>query len=139
MTDHQYEDDQTIHDECFLLRRVINKPDFYIIWDDIRSRWRPSSAAFQDHPNGSDMSVVLGCLLDETGRVYEEVLDGHDDFSLVAFTAQIARENGQRVARDPLPDEPAHGLVIGNKKKASKKIARAANWVVAPPDPDSDL
>lgn len=126
------EDDPTIRDECDLLRRIPVKPDVNIIWDDNQKRWRPSSASFKDHPNGTPMSIVLRDELENADRNPDEVLIGHDDFALAAITAGIARENQQCIARDPLPDEPAHGIVIGEKKKASKKMAKVAQWVIAP-------
>ena len=133
--DCEQKDDDTIPNDCLLLRRVPYKPDFYIIWDDNKKSWRPSSAAFRDHPNGSDMSIVLGCILELSGRPYTDVLVGHDSFSLAAITTKVARDNGQKVIKDPLPQEPAHGLVAGDKKKASKNMAREAQWIVPAPDP----
>ena len=78
------------------------------------------------------MSIVLQDELENSGRKPDEVLIGHDDFALASVTAGVARENQQCVARDPLPDEPAHGLVIGKKRKASKNMAKAARWVIPP-------
>ncbi len=132
MSHTDLEDDPTIRDECELLRRVPIKPAVHIIWDDNQKRWRPSSASFQDHPNGTPMSIVLRDELENAGRNLDEVLIGHDDFALAAITAGTARENQQRVARDPLPEEPAHGLVIGKKKKAKREMAKVAQWVIAP-------
>ena len=127
------EDDPTIRDECELLRRVPINPKVNVIWDGNQGRWRPSSASFKDHPNGTPMSIVLRDELDNRGREPSEVLIGHDNFALAAITAGFAREHQQRVAREPLPEEPAHGIVIGEKKKASRKMAKAAQWVL-PPD-----
>jgi hypothetical protein len=40
------------------------------------------------------------------------------------------------IARDPLPDEPAHALVFGKKTKAVKsRLAKGSSWVVPPPTP----
>lgn len=126
------DDDPTIRDECELLRRVPINPDVFIVWDDNQGRWRPSSASFKDHPNGTPMSIVLRDELVNAGRDPAEVLINHDNFALAAITAGTAREHQQRVAREPILDEPAHGIVIGEKKKASKKMAKAAQWVIAP-------
>ncbi len=126
------EDDLTISDECGLLRRIPIKPKLNIVWDSNQGRWRPSSASFKDHPNGTPMSIVLGDELDNTGRTPAEILIGHDDFALASITAGFAREQHQQVAREPLPEEPAHGIVIGEKKKASRKMAKAAQWVISP-------
>ena len=126
------EDDPSIRDDCELLRRIPIKLEINIIWDDNQKRWRPSSASFKDHRNGTPMSIVLKDELEKAGRSPAEVLTGHEDFALAMVTAGIARESQQHVARDPLPDEPAHGLVIGEKKKASRIMAKAAQWVIAP-------
>ena len=126
------EDDLTIRDECELLRRIPVKPGINIIWDANQGRWRPSSASFRDHPDGSPMSIVLGDGLKEASRDPAEVLIGHSNFALAAITAGTARESQQHVVRDPLPEEPAHGLVVGKKKKESSQMAKAAQWVIAP-------
>ena len=40
----------------------------------------------------------------------------------------------QAVARDPLPEEPAHGVVYGQKKRGGigGKLRDGATWVVTP-------
>jgi hypothetical protein len=133
MAHAELDDDPTIQDSCELLRRIPIKPRVNIIWDGNQDRWRPSSASFNDHPNGTLMSIVLRDELEKAGRDPAEVLIGHDGFALAAITAGFVREQQQRVTREPLPEEPAHGIVIGEKKKSSKKMAKAAQWVI-PPD-----
>lgn len=134
----EIEDDSTISNDCELLRRVPIKPQLNVIWDENQGRWRPSSASFRDHPNGTPMSIVLKDDLDAAERNVSEVLVGHDNFALAAVTAGFARTNQQRVAREPLPDEPAHGIVIGNKKNASRKMAKEAQWIISPELPPPD-
>ncbi len=118
------EDNPSIRNECELLRRIPLKFGLTIVWNDNEKRWRPSSASFRDHPNGTPMSVVLGDELEAAGRDAAEGLIGHSDFVLAAITAGVARSNQQQVARDPLPEEPAHGLVIGEKRKGKM----TASW-----------
>jgi hypothetical protein len=121
-------DDPTIEDDAPLWRRV---PPHHFVLDEQSGSVRPSSAAFEDHPDGSPMSVLLGA--ESAGP--DSVLAGHPDFALASITAGLARECGQLVVRDPLPMEPAHALVIGRKTKGvRKRMAVAASWVVAPPD-----
>lgn len=129
----QIKDDPSIRDECELLRRVPIKPNLNVVWDSNQGRWRPSSASFKDHPNGTPMSIVLKDELDNAGREPSEILIGLENFAVATITASFARKNQQRVAREPIPEEPAHGIVIGEKKKASRKMAKAAQWVI-PPD-----
>lgn len=129
-----YEDDPSIADGTLLLRRVLTRPDVSIVWDDNLSRWRPSSVAFEDHRNGTPMSIVLTDTLDAMGRSYESALAGHEDtHSLAAISAGLARQCAQKVAREPTQDEPAHGVVVGQKtKKIQRKLAKAAEWIVEP-------
>lgn len=139
MSDADYEDDKSIRDECELLRRVQVRPDISIVLDENLGRWRPSSAAFRDHRNGSPMSVVLRDDLENENRSLEEILHGHEGFALASITAGFARQCNQKIVRDPLPDEPAHAHVIGNKKKVSRKMAKEAVWIFEPnvPAPQS--
>ena len=68
------------------------------------------------------------------GHEPQDVLHGHDGFALAAFTAGAAREAEQGVAREPLPGEIAHGVVFGKKTKSiRRRLSRASEWVVAPP------
>lgn len=129
-----YRDDPAIPDEAQLFRRI---PPWHFIRDENVGKTRPSSAAFEDHPNGSPMSVILADTLAETGRIPETILAGHEGFALVTFSVELARECGQGVARDPLPDEPAHAVVFGKKTQGvKKKLARGASWVVKPSEAD---
>jgi len=68
----------------------------------------------------------------ELGRTPESVLEGHEGLALAVISAGLARQNKQGVVKDPLPDEPAHAHVIGKKKKASRVMAKASQWVVDP-------
>lgn len=124
-----YRDDPTIPDNAPLWRRI---PPHHFVADPDTGQLRPSSAAFEDHPNGSPMSVVLGA----EARGPSAVLADHLGFGLAAITAGLARELGQIVVRDPLPDEPAHALVVGSKTKSlRRRMALASTWVVEPPAP----
>lgn len=133
MNDVGLEDDPTIPDDCELLRRVPLRRDINIIWDHNLQRWRPSSASFENHHSGTPMSITLRTELEEGGRGPADVLKGHNNFGLAAITAGIAREQNQRVVRDPLPEEPAHGLVVGKKTKSiSRAMAKSAKWIIPP-------
>jgi hypothetical protein len=124
---NDYQDDPTIPDDADLWRRI---PRWHLVNDESIGQIRPSSAAFEDHPDGSPMSVVLGA----ESRGAESVLAGYPGFALASIKAGLARECQQGVARDPLPEEPAHAVVFGHKTKSvRKRLAREATWVVAPP------
>jgi hypothetical protein len=124
-------DDSSIANEWSLWRRI---PLYHVIFDDNLRRFRPTSAAFDDDPDGSSTSVVLGELVFAGGRGPNEVLAGHPNFALAAITAGFARSLGLAVVRDPLPFEPAHALLVGDKTKSVKRaLAKAATWIVPPP------
>jgi len=123
--------DASIRDDADLWRRI---PPWHFIYDENLERWRPSSSAFADDPDGHPMSIVLAEVATAVGRGPVQILTGHEQFTLASITAGLARECGQGVVRDPLPDEPAHGLVIGPKPKSvQRRLAKAAAWVIAPP------
>jgi len=128
-------DDKSIADGTLLLRRVPTKPNLNVVWDANLGCWRPSSASFENDKDGSPMSVQLSDTLDELRLPMETALKGHEKgFSLAAITAGVARKYDQGIVRDPTEDEPAHGLVIGEKTKhISRKLAKSFRWIV-PPD-----
>lgn len=79
------------------------------------------------------MSVILDDDLLNSGRRLAEALAGYDQFALAEITASIARGQGQRIMRDPRPDEPAHAKVAGKKTQSVRRaMARAAIWVIEP-------
>jgi len=137
--DTEHQDDKTIANDTLLYRRVINQPNppaKQIVWDDNKNCWRPSSAAFTDHPNGSPMSVALGDTLQEEGLEPNSVLDGHENFCLVSFPASIPRSKAQGIMRKPLEGDPAHGEVFGKKTKSVKRaLANNSEWHVPPNQP----
>lgn len=107
-----------------------------IVLDQNTGRRRPSSAAFEDSPDGTPMSAFWEKLHRELGLTEANALEGHEDFGLASFVVRLARELGQGIQREPLPDAPAHVLVFGPKpkKSVSRKLAAAAEWVVLPPE-----
>jgi hypothetical protein len=121
-----YENDPTISDQERLLRRIHEQQ---IVPDENREgTFRVSSGAFRD----KELSIVIESLLRESGRRPDDVVANHDFHSLVAITAGLARKYEQAIVRDPEPDEPAHGLVYGNKKQrqCDRALAASAEWVV---------
>ncbi len=127
MTAGEFGDDPTIGDGVILWRRV---PSWNWIYDVNQGRFRPKSTAFDDHPDGSPMSVVIAV---ETAGP-EAVMAGHDGFALAAITVGSARACNQGVARDPLPGNAAHAVVVGRKTESvRRRLARGATWVVPPP------
>jgi hypothetical protein len=129
-------DDPSIPDESRLLRRIIPE---WIVSDNNTDTKRVSSQAFCNS-TGEDgqqegMSVFIEPILHEEGRPPESVLTGYESNSLIAQTAGWVRSWRQAVIRDPLPDESAHGLVVGEKNSNTRrKLARQYEWVVPPHD-----
>jgi hypothetical protein len=120
------EDDPTIAGVTLLYRRV---PPQWVVPDRSRNCTRLASAAFQ----GDEMSVDVGDTLEAIGETPESVVRDYPGFYLVAFPARVARDAEQAVCRDALPDDEAHGLVVGKKTGArQKQIGRGSQWVVPP-------
>lgn len=126
-----FQDDDAIPDDAILWRRV---PPYWVTYDENLGRERPSSQAFQDHRDGSPMSVFLA----DDCNGPDEALEGNEGFLLVEFTAGDVRglDPRQGVVRDPLPDQPAHAHVCGRKTGSVKSTLAKdlATWVVGPDD-----
>jgi hypothetical protein len=128
LSDIVYTDDLTIPDEAELWRRI---PPWHVIPDENIGDIRPSSAAFEDDPDGAPMSVYLA---DEC-KDPQLALAGHEGFGLVAITAGLARQCDQIVVRQPVPGPPGHVVVAGKKTDSvRKKFYRfaAKHWIVRP-------
>lgn len=125
MPENDLVDDRSIPDENALWRRV---PPIHWVPDG-RGKFRLSSAAFQDHPNGSPMSIfIVG-----VESSIEAALRGLPSFGIAAITAGLARQNNQGVRRVPLPDHPDHGEVFGRKTDSVRRaFARNAVWIQLP-------
>lgn len=124
-------DDNTILREHDLWRRI---PPWHLVPDSNAGNVRISKAAFEDDMGGDPMSVTLAQTATDLGITHDQVLAGHEGFGLAALSAGTVRDRAQRIVRDPQPNEPAHGLVIGNKTDGNRKaFAKAARWVAYPP------
>lgn len=125
-----YEDDPSILDDAELWRRI---PPWHIVEDNNRGGKRISKAAFEDHPDGTPMSVVLGQEVVAAGRDRYSVIAGNDNFCLASVTAGLARSLNQGIVRKPRDIEPAHAEVFGRKTDGvRKRFAREATWVIGP-------
>jgi hypothetical protein len=126
MTARTFEDDPSIADEERLFRRI---PRTWINWDD-HGNAAVSSAAFRDE----ELSVALESVMARDGRPPVDAIRNYPGYGLAAITAAHARSLNQRVARDPLDEEPAHGVVYGPKKRGgiASKLRDGASWVITP-------
>lgn len=128
-----YADDPAVEDEAALWRRV---PRQWVVKDENRGGFRPSSAAFQDS-SSSPMSVLLEKIMTAAQRTPADALKGYEGHSLCAFTAGAARALGQQVSTRPeIPDEPAHGFVVGKKTgRVKNELSKSSRWVILNPSP----
>lgn len=126
----KFVDDLSIGNADILWRRIARSQ---IVQDHNLGQLRPSSAAFEDSPDGSPMSAIWEKLHRELGLTESDALKGHQGFGLASFYVALARELGQGIQRDPLPESPAHVLVFGHKPKSfRRKLAQSVQWVKLP-------
>jgi hypothetical protein len=75
----------------------------------------------------------MSAVLVRSNRDPAEILTGHDGYAVVLLTAADLAAQGQQIVRDPLPDEPDHVLIVGDKTKIRKRaLAEAGKWVIRP-------
>lgn len=119
-------DDLTIPDDAELWRRI--HPHHLTVDENPgRTHRRPSSAAFRD----AELSVILV----EPARDPQSAIEHYSGYYLAVITVGDARGLGLTIQRDPTPEDDAHCLVLGKKKgRADSALARAAKWVIPPPD-----
>ena len=118
-----FDNDPTIPDCERLFRRI--HPQQLVPDERTPGKLRVSSGAFRDE----ELSIVIEATLLAGGRQPPDLLRTYSEYALVAITAGKARAYGQNVARDPEPDEPAHGVVFGKKRKCAAGLAESAEWV----------
>lgn len=89
---------------------------------------RPSTAAFDDDPDGSSMSVDV-----DEGQGWMGTLQGHDGFGLVELTVGYLRSLGFDVVPKAVEGNPHHAEVVGKKTDGKKrKMMKSARWVFVP-------
>lgn len=83
----------------------------------------PSSAAFRGK---KDISVDIASKTTPEKSI-------RNSAALVAFLAAIPKKLGHEVIEAPVPDNPAHALIIGKITRAeARKIVNASEWVIKP-------
>ena len=126
MAESDRPDDKSILDADRLFRRVApnqveKNPD---------GSPRPSSAVFKT----DEMSVNIESVMQKHQRPPEATLEGRPGDSLCSITpADVRAQGNYPIVRDPEPENPAHGLVLGKKKSSfANAMVRAHKWVVPP-------
>jgi len=129
MSERVFADDPAIGDDERLFRRI---HPTQVVPDEDSGLMRLSSAAFKD----PEMSVDLETVLAAHGLPVEACLKGHEGHLLAALPAGGCRRLEQAVCPDPLPDNPAHGIVYGRKKgRIPDRLREIATWVIPPTPP----
>ena len=126
MASRAFEDDPNIADDERLFRRI---PRTWVDWDE-HGNAAISSAAFKDE----ELSINIESVMIRDGRPPADAIRAYPGYGLAAFTAGHARSLHQCVAADPIEEEPAHGVVYGQKKRGGigGKLRDGASWVIAP-------
>ena len=99
-------DQETLDGEELLWRRVHK---YHLL-----ENGKVSSAAF----SGDEMSVDVASVQIEMSKTLV------DSVGVAEFEARIAQALNQETIADPIPENPAHALVIGKKTKAIKRKLR---------------
>jgi hypothetical protein len=120
MPGQNFVDDPAIMDDDDLWRRV--HPTQVVPDPKAEQGWRPSSGAFKDPQLSVDVAK------DST---VERTLRGYQQYSLVTFTAKLARSLKQIVTYNRKEDNQAHALVVGHKSGGTaRKLANGSEWVM---------
>jgi hypothetical protein len=126
-----FDDDPTISDSYELWRRV---HPMQVVQEEDSGAVRPTSQAFSDPSDGTPMSVYLAEGGTCGGRTPDEVIARFPGYGLVALSVQVVRQLGLRIRRRPLPDEPMHAEVYGQKTtRVRKALAKVSTWLIRPP------
>jgi hypothetical protein len=125
-----HQDDASILDDERLFRRVHLSQ---LVKDDDTGLARVSSGVFKN----KELSVNIESILVKTGSSPGECLHNYRVHKLISIKAGSARRLSQAVCRDPLPDDPSHGLVYGSKNSKSihDGLRAAAMWEIPPTAP----
>jgi hypothetical protein len=116
------QDDPSIPSEEDLYRNVL---DTCLIREQVSGRFRLTSDTFRDR--SEEISVNLSSLVTPAQSLS---LGIPRHLGVVAITAGEARQLGQIVAKDPIPENPAHALICGHQTRSIRKqMAETARWV----------
>lgn len=87
---------------------------------------RPSSAVYKSR--SGDISVDIASRTTPQRSI-------QDAFALIGLSAREPKKLGYPVVEDPLPDNPAHGLIKGRITDShARQLVRSSFWVIEPTD-----
>lgn len=132
MAEDARQDDRSILEHDRLLRRVSANQ----LCPEADGSQRPSSAVFKNTDKNTELSINIESLMTAQGGVPEDSLKSYPGQYLVSVTAGQVREQGPDypiVKDNELPQDPAHGLVLGKKTgRFANAMVRCHRWVVPP-------
>ena len=125
-----YKDDTSIPESAELWRRI---HPTQLVHDKNLGRVRPTSAGFSDSSDGTPMSVQQGSIVQANGGNPQTALARYPGDYLATLTVGQVRSQAQGVHPNPLPEDPAHTFVFGEKTDGVRKyFARNSRWIIGP-------
>lgn len=116
---------------AFLWRRI---PPWHYKFEENAGDFRPTTAAFEDNPDGQPMSAYIA---DECAQP-ENALAGHDGYGLVAIPISVLKAKNMKIVRQEVEGPRGHVGVVGKKTDGVRKaIKRASIWVVRAREEDN--
>lgn len=114
--------DYSITKEDFLYRRfsILDDPNYAVFWKLENGKKIPSSAAFKTKINEEGLSVNIAAL-----TTFEETIGNFDAFGVAELSASTPIGLGYNCEHDPLLDNKAHALIMGDTKPIAKKLSKA--------------
>lgn len=98
---------------------ISDEPKYSVFWkQDSNGNKIPSSAAFKTKPNENGLSVDIAAL-----TTPEQTKGPNNNFGVAEIPASIPLQSGYSCNHDPLPDNNAHALIVGNTDKIAKKLS----------------
>jgi len=118
--------DYSITNSDFLYRRfsILEEPNYAVFWKLENGKKIPSSAAFKTKPNENGLSVDIATL-----TTPETTVGNSNEFGVAEFSAETPINLGYVCIHDPMPDNNAHALIVGDTKPIAKKLSKAITRV----------
>ena len=116
-----------VADEESLWRRIYNNPKVNQYVPNGRGGYRVSSAAFHDTMNQLSVDIA-------SKTTPEKCIEGPPKGdALASLKAKIPKRLGYSVVEDPIPNNPAHALILGKIRRPDKrKLAASCTWIIPP-------
>lgn len=110
----------------FLYRRfpISDEPRYNFFYKIVNGEKKPTSAAFKTKKDELGLSVDIAKL----STPESSVLD-YCKFGLCKLQAKTPIDLGHGCKHDPLPENNAHSLIVGDTNRTAKKIANAITHV----------